>query len=115
VITKDQDEGWVNVGTYRSKLQDKKTTGIMIGPYHHGNLQMRKWWSRGKSCPIAVAITVDPYLFCASTTGLPWGTSEYEYSGFLRGEPLEIISGPRTELPLPANAELAPGITQAEK
>jgi 4-hydroxy-3-polyprenylbenzoate decarboxylase len=106
VITKDPDEGWVNVGTYRSMLQDEKTTGIDIAPYHHGNLQMRKWWSKGKGCPIAVAVSVDPYLFCASTNGLPWGTGEYEYAGFIKGEPLEIITGPRTGLPLPANAEL---------
>lgn len=106
VITKDPDEGWVNVGTYRSMLHDAKTTGIDIAPYHHGNLQMRKWWSKGKSCPMAVAVSVDPYLFCASTNGLPWGTGEYEYAGFIKGEPLEIITGPRTGLPLPANAEL---------
>jgi 4-hydroxy-3-polyprenylbenzoate decarboxylase len=106
VITKDPDEGWVNVGTYRSMLQDRKTTGIDIAPYHHGNLQMRKWWSKGKSCPIAVAVSVDPSLFCASTNGLPWGTGEFEYAGFIKGEPLEIIVGPKTDLPLPANAEL---------
>ena len=56
VITMDPDEKWVNVGSYRCMLHDPKTTGIDIGPYHHGNLQMKKWWSKGKSCPIAVAV-----------------------------------------------------------
>jgi len=106
VITRDLDEGWVNVGTYRSMIHDKKTLGFQIAPYHHGNIHLRKWWAQGKSCPIAVAVTVDPYLFCASTSNVPWGTTEYEYAGFIKGAPEEIIPGPLTGLPLPANAEL---------
>lgn len=106
VITQDPEEGWVNIGTYRSMIHDKKTLGFQIAPYHHGNLHLKKWWSQGKNCPIAVAVTVDPYLFTASTQNVPWGTSEYEYAGFIKGEPEETFAGPRTGLPLPANAEL---------
>jgi 4-hydroxy-3-polyprenylbenzoate decarboxylase len=106
VITRDPEENWVNIGTYRCMLHDAKTLGIMSGPSHHGTLQMRKWWAEGKSCPIAMAVTVDPYLFCASTNGVPWGTTEYDYAGFIKGEPLEVIPGPMTRLPFPANAEL---------
>ncbi len=106
VITRDPDEEWINLGTYRCMLHDETTLGLSIGPYHHGNLQIKKWWSSGKSCPIAVAITVEPYLFSASTSGAPWGTPEYDWAGFIKGEPIEIVSGPRTRLPLPARAEL---------
>jgi 4-hydroxy-3-polyprenylbenzoate decarboxylase len=106
VLTRDPDEEWANAGTYRCVIHDRFTLGFQIAPYHHGNLQMRKWWARGKSCPIAVAITVDPYLFCASTSAVPWGTTEYEYAGFIKGEPEEVFPGPVTGLPLPANAEL---------
>jgi 4-hydroxy-3-polyprenylbenzoate decarboxylase len=106
VITRDPDEKWVNVGTYRCMLHDGQTTGIDIAPYHHGNLQMRKWWARGEACPVAVAITPDPYLFWVSTNGLPWGTPEYAYAGFIKGEPLAVVRGPRSGLPLPANAEM---------
>ncbi len=106
VITRDPDEGWVNAGAYRCMLHDSRTTGIDIAPYHHGNLHIRKWWERGENCPIAVAVTPDPYLFFASSNGLPWGRSEYEFAGYMKGAPLEVIRGPRTGLPLPANAEL---------
>ena len=37
----------------------------------------------GQGAPVAVAISTDPYLFWASTEGLPWGTNEYEYAGFI--------------------------------
>lgn len=106
VITKDPSEGWINVGTYRSQLHDGQTLGIQVAPYHHGNLQMRKWWAQGKACPVAMAITSEPSLFCASTNGVPWGTTELEYAGFLKSEPIDVLTGPRTGLPLPATAEL---------
>src|SRR5205807_474373 len=41
-----------------------------------------------------------------ASNGLPWGRSEYEFAGYVKGAPLEVIRGPRTGLPLPANAEL---------
>jgi len=53
-----------------------------------------------------VAVTVEPHLFSASSNAATWGTTEYEIAGFIKGEPLEVIPGPRTELPLPATAEL---------
>ncbi len=106
VITGEPGEPWVNVGTYRCMLHDAQTTGVDIAPYHHGHLHMAKWWAEGKSCPVAVAIGTDPYLFAASTNNVPWGTPEYEFAGFLKGEPLEVLRGPRTGLPVPANTEL---------
>jgi 4-hydroxy-3-polyprenylbenzoate decarboxylase len=106
VITRDYDSGWVNVGTYRCQRHDGRTTGIDIAPYHHGGLHLRQWWAHGEACPIAVVITPEPYLFCAATNGLGAGAGEYEYAGFLKGEPLEVVAGPRTGLPLPAHAEL---------
>ena len=84
----------MNVGTYRCMLHDGQTTGIDIAPYHHGGLHLQHWWAQGKSCPIAVAVTMEPYLFCASTNGLGWGRGEYEFAGFLKGEPLEVVPGP---------------------
>ena len=106
VITKDPEEDWVNVGTYRCMVQDQRTTGLYISPMHHGMLQIRKWWAQGKNCPVSIAITVEPSLFCVSANGVPWGTGEFEYAGFLKGEPLEVVAGPRTGLPLPVHAEL---------
>jgi 4-hydroxy-3-polyprenylbenzoate decarboxylase len=106
VITRDPDDGWVNLGTYRCMFHDEKTTGLDIAPYRHGNLHLRKWWSTGKACPVAIAIGMEPTLFLASTETLPWGTSEYEFAGYMKGEPLCVFQGPHTGLPLPANAEL---------
>jgi 4-hydroxy-3-polyprenylbenzoate decarboxylase len=106
IITMDPEERWVNVGTYRAQLHDARTTGVDIAPYHHGNLQMKEWWAQGKAAPVAIAVSPEPALFWASTEGLPWSDPEYDYAGFIKGEPIEVIRGPRTRLPLPATAEL---------
>jgi 4-hydroxy-3-polyprenylbenzoate decarboxylase len=106
IVTVDPDEQWVNIGSYRAMLHDERTLGIDIAPYNHGNLHMKKWWERGMSCPLAVIVSPDPYLFCASAHRLPWGTAEYDYAGFVRGEPGDVFIGEHTGLPLPANAEI---------
>jgi 4-hydroxy-3-polyprenylbenzoate decarboxylase len=106
VITREPAESWVNVGTYRCMLHDGQTTGVDIAPYHHGHLQMQRWWALGKNCPVAVAVGVEPALFWASCVGLPWGADEYAYAGFVKGAPVDVLAGPRTGLPLPAHAEL---------
>jgi len=106
VITAHVDTGLVNAGTYRCMLHDRNTTGVDIAPYHHGRLHMQGWWAQGKSCPVAVVITPDPYVFLASTQSVPAYTSEYDYAGFVKGEPIEVMPGPRTGLPIPAHAEM---------
>jgi len=37
---------------------------------------------------------------------LPWGVSEFEFTGGIHGEPVEVVKGEFTGLPLPASAEI---------
>src|SRR5262249_59307147 len=48
----------------------------------------------------------DPLLSLASCTEVPYGRSEYDWVGGVRGEPVRIVRGPLTGLPLPADAEI---------
>jgi UbiD family decarboxylase len=45
-------------------------------------------------------------LFVAGFEYLPERASEYEFAGAIRGQPIEVVAGPRTGLPLPARAEI---------
>ena len=120
VITRDPDEGWVNVGTYRNQLHDKETVGFYISPGHQGRIHREKYFGRGEPCPVAVVFGSDPLLFTSGMLQMPWGTSEYDWAGGWRGEPVEVIKGPITGLPIPANAEIViegfspPGKTRLE-
>jgi UbiD family decarboxylase len=105
-VTRDPDDGWVNLGTYRVMLHDARRLGYYISPGKHGRLHRQKYFDRGQPCPVAMVFGADPLLFLASCTEIPYGISEYEWVGAVRGEPLRVIRGPVTGLPIPADAEI---------
>jgi 4-hydroxy-3-polyprenylbenzoate decarboxylase len=56
--------------------------------------------------PIAVVLGGDPMSFLMGCSEVPYGVSELEVIGGMRGSAVEVIKGPVTGLPLPANAEI---------
>jgi 4-hydroxy-3-polyprenylbenzoate decarboxylase len=48
-----------------------------------------------------------PALFMIAGLEIPHGKNEYDAAGGLLGEPVEVIVGPKTGLPIPAHAEIA--------
>jgi 4-hydroxy-3-polyprenylbenzoate decarboxylase len=106
VITKDRDKGWVNLGTYRIQVHDRNTAGIWITPGKQGRLMAERYFAQGESCPVAICCGQNPTLWVASTQPLPWGISEYEYAGWIKGQPVEVVRGVTTGLPVPADAEI---------
>jgi UbiD family decarboxylase len=107
VITRDPDEGWVNLGCYRVMVHDRDTLALYISPGHHGNIHRQKYFDRGKPLPVAISFGPDPLLWFIAIMDLAWGCSEYDYAGGIRGEPFEVIEGKHTGLPLPAFSEVA--------
>ena len=67
----------------------------------------QKYFDRGKPFPVAISFGDDPLLIMAAGNHIPWGTSEYDYAGGIRGEPYDVITGPSTGLPIHAYAEVA--------
>ncbi len=106
VITRDPDTGQINVGTYRMMIQGRDKIGLYISPGHHGRIHRDKYFARGEPMPVAAVFGAHPLLFAASSSGLPPSTNEYEWAGAVKGEPLEVIRGPVTGLPIPAHAEI---------
>ena len=105
-ITSDPDTGSVNLGTYRVMSMDKKTVGFYISPGKHGRIHREKWWKRGEALPALIVVGGDPLLLVAACTELPYGISEFDWVGGLRGEPYQVIRGKETGLPIPADAEI---------
>ena len=105
-ITQDPDEGWVNLGTYRVMVHDEKTVGFYISPGKHGRIHRDKFMARGQPMPAAVALGCDPFLYLMACNEVPYGISEYEFAGGLRGKPYPVIHGKVTGLPIPADAEI---------
>ncbi|MFC2122575.1 UbiD family decarboxylase [Bacteroidota bacterium] len=106
VIQKDPDTGWVNLGIYRCMLVDHNRIALHMLEGQHGRVIYDKYLAQKKVMPVAIAIGIDPTLWFAAGQRIPWGVSEYDYAGAIRGEAIEVIEGPHTKLPIPASAEI---------
>jgi 4-hydroxy-3-polyprenylbenzoate decarboxylase len=106
VLTRDPETGFVNSGTYRMEVLDKKSIGCFFAKGKDGEIMMKKYHTRKESMPLAAFIGGDPRLLFVSGSTLPYGTSEYDVAGALRGEPVEVIESDVTGLPIPAHAEI---------
>lgn len=104
-ITRDPDEGWVNIGTYRVMLHDEKTVGFYISPGKHGRIHRDKYFERGEPCPVVVSIGHDPLLLLLGTKEVDYRVSEFEVAGGIKNKAIDVIKGV-SGLPIPANAEL---------
>jgi len=107
VVMRDPEHGWVNASIYRVQVHGRtKVTVQFDHEGRHGAIITKKYWDKGQSCPAAVVNGEDPALFVAGFEYLPTGQSEYDFAGAIRGAPIEVVSGPVTNLPLPAHAEI---------
>lgn len=107
MINQDPESGFINMGTYRMQLHERNLLGLWMSPGQHGQTICSRYWEKGKSCPVVATFGQDPLTLMAASAKIPWGRSELEFVGGLRGKPLAIVKGPGTGLPIPANAEIA--------
>jgi UbiD family decarboxylase len=105
-ILRDPDTGRLNVGCYRGMLYDRNTIGHHLAGGHHGQVIRDKYFERGENCPVVISLGNDPSFTLAGAENIGFGQNELEYGGFIRGEPYEVIKGPLTGLPIPADAEV---------
>lgn len=107
VVMRDPDTGWINYGAYRVQAHEGNIATVMCSKGKHGDLIKRRYHERGEPCPIAVVCGMHPSLFMIAGLEIPYGHNEYDAVGGLLGAGVEVISGPRTGLPIPAHAEIA--------
>jgi UbiD family decarboxylase len=107
VVCRDPESGYVNAGTYRIQIHERDLLGLWMSPGQQGRQICERYWERGESAPVAATFGGDPLVFMASHQKLPWGTSELDFAGGLRGRPVDIIEGDVTGLPIPAHSEIA--------
>ena len=105
-VTMDPEEKWVNLGTYRVMIHDKNTVGFYISPGKHGRIHRDKYQALNQPMPTAIVVGGDPMTFLMACSETPYGISEYELVGGVRGKPVKVVRGKVTGLPIPANAEI---------
>ena len=82
VMTKDPDDGWFNLGAYRSQVYDGKTVGCQITEGKHGRIHRDKYFERGEPMKVVILCGQDPLLFMLSSSPLP-EVSEMDIAGGL--------------------------------
>lgn len=106
VIMKDPEGDWVNVAAQRNMVFERDTIGILPLPGKTPAIFLQKAHARGESLPVVICFGQEPLTWIPAGFFFPYGTSEFDYIGHLRGEPLEVVHGPLTGLPFPATAEI---------
>ena len=106
VIMYDPDDDWVNVGTYRSMVHDRRTVGLWMSPGKHGRQIREKYFREGKPCPVLISCGHDPLLSLGAGNELRFGLSEFSWAGGHRGLPVQTIRSERYGLPMPAHSEI---------
>src|SRR5262249_41291920 len=104
VAMRDPDTSWINYGAYPVPAPDKKTAWVTCATGKRADMIRRKYAERGLPCPVAVVCGMPPALFMIAGLEIPHGKNEYDAAGGLLGEPVAVISGPKTGLPIPAHA-----------
>jgi 4-hydroxy-3-polyprenylbenzoate decarboxylase len=106
VATVDPEEGWVNLGAYRSMLLDRNRVALAAVPGKHGYLHIQKWLEREGRAPVVIHIGMDPLFMVIGGVEVPAGVSELNYAGAIRGEPVKVVKSTVTGLPIIADAEI---------
>jgi len=106
VITRDPDSGYLNIGTYRMMVQGKSQVGLYLSPGKDARLHITRAWQQGKPINVAAAWGIDPLFMLVGSQTFPKNVSEYEYAGGIKGQPIPVVRGKKTDLLIPANAEL---------
>ncbi|MEA2040087.1 MAG: phenylphosphate carboxylase subunit beta [Thermodesulfobacteriota bacterium] len=106
LVIQDPETGDINLGTYRMGILDNKTIGVQILKGKKGDRIMNKYGKKGKKMPACAIIGGDPLHIFASVATVAKAKSGYDVVGSLRGEPVDIVKGQLTGLPIPAAAEI---------
>jgi len=106
VITKDPETGESHTGIYRLQQYGPDTLGMHFQVHRVGANNYRKWAARGEKMPVAAVIGADPATVFSGLAPVPEGISNFVFAGFLRGEPVELVSARSVDLEVPANAEI---------
>src|SRR5216110_1810255 len=103
VITKDPRSGGRNVGMYRMQVLDRNTTAMHWQIHKDGRADYLATEGR---IEVAAALGLDPVTTYTASAPLPKHIDELMLSGFLRGEPVQLLKGKTVDLDVPANAEI---------
>ena len=104
ISARDPETGAVARGIHRMELrgEDRLGAALMNPPLADAYAKAK---ARRERLPVAVSVGIEPAVFVAAAQSVPPQTDKLSLAGALRGEPVEVVAGPLTSIPVPARAE----------
>jgi len=106
VVTRNNETGEINAGTYRVQVHGPRTATAHISPGKDGRINQDSFLDEDEPFPVIMSVGQAPDLFLTANHRLPSDLNELEYAGARRGEPVEVIEGEVTGLPISSRAEI---------
>jgi len=106
VAVKDPDSEWVNWGCHRMMVYNRNHLGGMVMAMQHIAGFLRRYEELNQTPEFAAAIGTEPISPCVASSAIPYGVSEVDVAGGLRGEPVELVKCETVDLMVPATAEI---------
>lgn len=106
VITKDPDDGSVNVGVYRGMIAGRNKIAVLLMPSQHWGLHWAKHLKHGRPMQVACVYGWHPIMDFLAGSPIPKGVCEYDVMGAYLGAPVPLVRCRTVDLEVPASAEI---------
>lgn len=106
VVTRDPDDGVMNVGVYRGMIVGRDKIAMLMVPSQHWGRHWAKWSERGEPMPVACVYGWHPVMDIMGGSPIPPGVCEYDVMGAYLGAPVPLVRCETVDLEVPASAEI---------
>lgn len=106
IVTKDPEDGSVNLGVYRGMLSGRNKIPMLLVPSQHWGLHWAKHLERNKPMQVACVYGWHPVMDFLAGSPIPKGVSEYDVMGAYLGAPVPLVKCRTVDLEVPASAEI---------
>lgn len=106
VVTRDPDDGVMNVGVYRGMIVGPNKIAMLIVPSQHWGRHWAKWTKRGEPMPVACVYGWHPIMDILAGSPIAPGVCEYDVMGGYLGKPVPLVKCETVDLEVPASAEI---------
>ncbi|MEW6523015.1 MAG: UbiD family decarboxylase [Bacillota bacterium] len=120
LVAKDPDTGVCNLSYHRMQVKGPAKLGVSLHSRQHLWDYFERAERRGLPLEVAVVIGAHPVVLLGASSKTSIEVDEYEITGALMGEPLELVAGESIHVPYPAEAEIViegrilPGVREPE-
>lgn len=106
VVTRDPDDGVMNVGVYRGMIVGRNKIAMLMVPSQHWGRHWAKWKQRGEPMPVACVYGWHPVMDVLAGSPIPPGVCEYDVMGAYLGAPVPLVDCETVDLQVPSSAEI---------